>query len=172
MRLQQYITELAMTADTKINWYQRDNYIHAAEIVVKTPHSPELKKLTGLEDEETRFDFHIRRKMDPASYFNTHFKDEIEFVEDLEITFSDENLFTTKEPKSKGVALKLFAAIEHIFKVDIPKIPHHTITFSGDADHEKLYNLLANRILKSGKYTAPGRISGGYYYFVKKDALK
>ena len=58
-------------------------------------------------------------------------------------------------PKAKGVALKLFAAIEEFMKTFVKKYKPIAIKFSGDADEPsriKLYNLLAKKMVKLAPY--------------------
>ena len=69
------------------------------------------------------------------------------------------------------VGLQTFAAIEQIFKKFIKVEDPEEFHFTGGEMHKKLYNTLADRILKTGKYkkgTVPKLLIGNKWSFVKK----
>jgi hypothetical protein len=89
------------------------------------------------------------------------------------ITFQDSWRSEKINPKEKGVALQLFAAIEKsltdLIKARKPHVLNYETSDSAPS-RKKLYDTLAKRIEKSGKYKYVHGKSGKYY-FVRRDLI-
>jgi hypothetical protein len=163
MRLKEYLLELAMSKDTKIE-IESDNaneyfaYIFLPDgtrFHVMTDGHPlpvsELKDIIGQGIEKLNFTTNK--------------------IKLWHIDFADEHGSMSKDPKSSKIALQLFAALETYFKDFITKKKPDVFNFAGTgASRKKLYNTLSKKIEKNSNYKyLPMK---GLYYFVRKDLIK
>ena len=87
----------------------------------------------------------------------------------LGITFEDASGSLDVKPKSPKVALQLFAALEVVFKKMISETEHDFIMFTGDSQHQRLYDVLAKRISKMGSYVNKSQLGDvNQYILIKK----
>lgn len=135
MRLENYLSELAMKKGTVIN------------VVTATPKNY-LVKIT-LEGGEL-FTFEAAEQDD-------------KYAKTWTIAFEDSSGSLHVSPKDKGVALQLFAALEMVFINFIKKYKPDDFEFSGYS-HEKskikLYGTVAKKIAKRAKYFMQSQTAG------------
>ena len=72
-----------------------------------------------------------------------------------DIQFQDQFGAVVKSKKREGASIELFAALESVFKEFVEKTVPNRFRFGADRDEEsrvKLYNMLARKIAKRGKF--------------------
>lgn len=145
MRLKQYISELSMKADTKIEISKKKNKYFDALITLED----------GIQ-----------------WYYEAQLMDENEWA--ISFYPPENNREQRIKDKSK-IALHTFAAIESITKQFIEYQKPDRIEFSAAGDsRQKLYDLLAKKITQSGKYVDASKMgisSNKYYVFIKKENI-
>jgi hypothetical protein len=144
MRLKQYISELSMKADTKIEISKRKNKYFDALITLED----------GIQ-----------------WYYEAKLIDENEW--DISFYPPEFNKKRPLNKDRGKVALQTFAAVESITKQFIEYQKPDRIEFSASGgSRQKLYDLLATKIAQSGKYVDASKMgisSAKYYVFIKKE---
>lgn len=143
MRLQQYITELSLSnkSKTQIDVAKKVGEYYNAQITL---------------EDGTKWLYNAESYDRGKTYI-------IVFYE----SFNDPNKFK-KQDKPK-IALKTFAAVEQLTKEFIQWQKPEEFSFTSDVgSRSKLYDLLAKKIKKSGKYTMEkNTVTGGVMYTFK-----
>jgi len=141
MKLKHYLTELAMKSDTKIKYIKRKGHYFNAKITLGT-------------GDEWLFN--------ASDDFNEN---------QWDIAFYAPSISPGLKGDPNKVGLQTFAAIEKLFKEFLKEEDPGEFHFTGGRMHTKLYNKLADRILKTGKYKkgdVPKLLTGNKWSFVKK----
>lgn len=146
MKLKQYLNELAMKSDTIIK--QTDNRSFHISYDIKVSKKNEF----GFDQGETfQLDFYENLN-DPSTPELIKLKQETN-LNTWEIDFNDQSKSYANKPKGKGIALKLFAAIEKLVKEFIKTKKPKVIVITGIGPQKaKIYDFLSKKIVKSGKY--------------------
>jgi len=141
MRLNNHLTELAMKKGTKIEPAKKKGEYFNAKITLSTGDIWYFNAENDFDDDEWDIAFYAP-SMSPGIKGDTH-----------------------------KVGLQTFAAIEKLFKDFIKTEDPKEFHFTGGEMHKKLYNTLADRILKTGKYkkgAVPKLLMGNKWSFVRK----
>jgi hypothetical protein len=170
MRFQQYISELAMSADTKMNIINnaKDKYV----VKIELRDNISFKFSCVYTSEDTTYYILKKKNLIPKlkkkNLIDTKWE---EYAFAWEVYFKDDSGSTQISPKRKGAALELFAALEVAIKEFISKKKPIIFYFSADNDEQsrmKLYRHLAKKIKKAGyKFIEEDIIETQYFVFHK-----
>lgn len=147
MKLKKYLKELAKRADTNIK-VRKDTPLNTQiQVIVDPPMGASflVTMTTGRLWEQEVVDMigdsNLPEKISAEEPYKS-----------LTLFFEDSELNTKTAPKEKGVALKLFAALEEVITKQIKVKKPDVVWFSGyGASKVKLYHLLAKKIAKGIK---------------------
>jgi hypothetical protein len=175
MRLRQYITELTMSKNTKIEkrgvraWMKMEEW----RITLENGNYYDLTVADRSENWTPLFVFRkLGLKFDPDEYAkNDEIFDQGKGPRWMEIDFEDESGEMISIKKSPQEALQLFAAIEYWFKGWMKDENPEGIVFdsTGEVSKNKLYSKLAKRITKFGYIDLREFAGIEEYWLVRKD---
>lgn len=147
MKFKEYLQELALRADTKIKVRKDTPLTTQVQVIVNPPMGASflVTMTTGK--------FYEQEVVDLIGDSNLPEKISAEPpYKSLYLFFEDAELNTSTSPKEKGVAIKLFAALEELITKKIKTAKPDVIWFSGfGKSKRKLYHLLAKKIAKGIK---------------------
>jgi hypothetical protein len=171
MRFKNYINEITAT-NYKVDKRESSNnielWIHIGDnpkdiFIVRIGYESYSKSMI-----EMRFRINLKNMEDSGKRYSS-----IESVPFWDINFTDYMGNDNLAKKGKGVAIRLFAALEKEIGTLINKRKPEVMRFRV-SDHEesrfKLYKKIASKIVKNGKYNL--YTSGKQFWFIRKEFVK